>query len=213
MVLCRWHIYRVSMKLFDEPFNPDTNLLPFDGEVYYYGKIFSQTESFELFRLLMTVIHWQNDESFLYGKHYVTKRKVAWFAHQNTSYTYSGKTHHAEIWNPFLLEIKEKVEHHTKQSYNACLLNLYHSGEEGMGMHQDSEKELQIGGSIASLSFGAERKFVFKHLDKKEKVELLLEDGSLLEMKGMTQRFWQHGLPVSRKIIQPRINLTFRQMK
>lgn len=203
----------MNMKLFDEPSDPNVNLLPFDGEVYYYGKIFSQMESPELFRRLLTTINWQNDESFLYGKHYVTKRKVAWFAQLNTNYTYSGKIHHAEEWNSFLLEIKQRVEQHTKQSYNACLLNLYHSGEEGMGMHQDSEKELLTGGSIASLSFGAERKFVFKHLETKEKVELLLEDGSLLEMKGMTQRCWQHGLPVSRKIFQPRINLTFRQMK
>lgn len=98
----------------------------------------------------------------------------------------------------------------TSETFNSCLLNLYHTGEEGMGWHSDAETDLIKDGAIASLSLGSERKFAFKHKQSKEKVELLLEHGSLLVMKGSTQTFWVHKLPTTKKVTTPRINLTFR---
>ena len=100
----------------------------------------------------------------------------------------------------------------TKNEYNACLLNLYHNGDEGMGWHSDNEKEIITNSSIASLSIGAQRKFAFKHKLTKETHSLILENGSLLEMKGTIQQHWLHCLPKSKKVQTPRINLTFRQM-
>ena len=73
-----------------------------------------------------------------------------------------------------------------------------------------NEKELKKDGAIASISFGATRKFCFKHKETQEKVELTLDNGSLLVMKGTTQSHWLHRLPPSKKITVPRINLTFR---
>jgi len=96
--------------------------------------------------------------------------------------------------------------------FNSCLLNLYHDGTEGMTWHSDAEHELKKHGAIASLSFGAQRKFAFKHKETKEKIELVLEDGSLLLMKGVTQDYWLHCLAPSKRITTPRINLTFRQI-
>ncbi len=93
---------------------------------------------------------------------------------------------------------------------NSCWLNLYHTGEEGMAWHSDGETDLKKDGAIASVSFGAERKFAFKHKVSKEKVELILEHGSLLVMKGKTQTYWLHRLPPTKKISSPRVNLTFR---
>ena len=104
------------------------------------------------------------------------------------------------------------MESLTKSKYNACLLNLYHNGDESMGWHSDDEKEIIAESSIASLSLGAERKFSFKHKATKETISVLLENGSLLEMKGAIQKNWWHALPKSKKVIAPRINLTFRQM-
>ena len=106
--------------------------------------------------------------------------------------------------------MKKKVEEKTGEKFNSCLLNLYHNGSEGMAYHSDGEKDLKKNGAIASLSFGAERKFSFKHKTTKDKVELLLENGSLLVMKDQTQSFWLHRLPPTTKILMPRINLTFR---
>jgi alkylated DNA repair dioxygenase AlkB len=79
-----------------------------------------------------------------------------------------------------------------------------------MAWHSDAEKDLKKNGAIGSLSFGAERKFSFKHKETKETVSLILEHGSLLVMKGSTQSYWQHRLPPTKRISKPRINLTFR---
>ena len=102
------------------------------------------------------------------------------------------------------------VEKETGETFNSCLLNLYHSGDEGMAWHSDGEKDLKKNGAIGSLSFGAERKFSFKHKETKETVSIQLEHGSLLVMKGATQTNWLHRLPPTKRINQPRINLTFR---
>ena len=106
--------------------------------------------------------------------------------------------------------LKAKVEQKTGEKYNSCLLNLYHDGSEGMAWHSDGEKDLQRNGAIASLSFGALRKFAFKHKNTKEVVSLNLKAGSLLVMKGETQQHWLHRLPPTKKVQSPRINLTFR---
>ena len=98
----------------------------------------------------------------------------------------------------------------TGETFNSCLLNLYHSGGEGMAWHSDGEKDLKKNGAIASMTFGAERKFSFKHKETKETISLTLEHGSLLIMKGETQKHWLHRLPPTKLITQPRINLTFR---
>ena len=112
--------------------------------------------------------------------------------------------------SPDLLAIKEETEKATGETFNSCLLNLYHNGDEGMGWHSDAEKELKKDGAIASLSFGAERKFLFRHRQTKETIEVFLEHGSLLLMQGTTQTHWLHRMPPTKKVTTPRINLTFR---
>jgi alkylated DNA repair dioxygenase AlkB len=186
------------------------NLLPFDGEVIYHGPILSQEEASSFFEGLWGNIKWENDEAYIFGKHIITKRKVAWYADKTYEYTYSKITKTAKIWTPELLALKEKIEKISGESYNSCLLNLYHSGEEGMGWHSDGEKDLKENGAIASLSLGAERKFAFKHRETKQVIDLLLHQGSLLLMKGVTQKYWLHRLPPTKKVKTPRINLTFR---
>jgi len=198
------------MKLFDEPFDPNSNLLPYNGIVHYYGKIFSQEKATGFYQNLLNEIKWEHDKAIIFGKEIITKRKVAWYAEKPFSYTYSKVTKHAKPWTDALKQIKEEVERKSGETYNSCLLNLYHSGEEGMAWHSDGEKDLKKNGAIASVSFGAERKFAFKHKDSKEKIEVWLENGSLLVMKDETQSHWLHRLPPTKKIHSPRVNLTFR---
>ena len=186
------------------------NLLPYDGIVNYHGQIFTASEIKDFFNLLSTGIHWEHDEVMMFGKKIITKRKVAWYGEKPFDYTYSHVKKTALYWNDTLKAIKDKVEKASGETYNSCLLNLYHNGEEGMGWHTDNEKELKKEGAIASVSFGAVRKFAFKHKETQEKVELTLDNGSLLVMKGTTQSHWLHRLPPSKKITTPRINLTFR---
>ena len=187
------------------------NILPKDGIVNYYGKIFSDSEANQYLTQLLQTIHWKEDEVVVYGKLITTKRKAAWYGDHPFVYRYSGRMKKALPWTEELKELKEKVEDHSKEKFNSCLLNLYHTGEEGMSWHSDAEKELKKDGAIASVSFRAERKFCFKHKELKDlKASILLEHGSLLVMKDKTQTYWLHSIPVSKKIITPRINLTFR---
>ncbi|MBU8882642.1 alpha-ketoglutarate-dependent dioxygenase AlkB [Kaistella sp. DKR-2] len=201
------------MDLFGNLADADANLLPRDGTVSYYGKILNHTEADDFYRRLMENIEWKNDEAVIFGKKIITKRKVAWYGDESFEYTYSKSTKKAIPWTEELLQLKKLTEELTGEKFNSCLLNLYHSGEEGMAYHSDGEKDLKKNGAIASLSFGAERKFSFKHKFTKEKVELILEHGSLLVMKDQTQSFWLHRLPPTKKITSPRINLTFRTIE
>ncbi len=188
------------------------NLLPGDGVVHYYGKIFNSADLTVIYDTLFSTITWKHDEAVIFGKHIITKRKVAWYADTNIEYKYSNTTKKAIPWTDYLTRLKTIVEKITHEKYNSCLLNLYHDGHEGMAWHSDDEKELSKDGCIASLSFGAERKFLLKHRNTKEKITVFLENGSLLVMKGCTQSHWLHSIPKSKKIQDGRINLTFRQM-
>ncbi len=186
------------------------NLLPYDGKVTYYGAILNTFKAQHYFEKLANTIEWKNDEAVIFGKLIITKRKVAWYGDKPYAYTYSKRTKLALPWTQELTGLKSLIESKTGETYNSCLLNLYHSGEEGMAWHSDGEKDLKKNGAIASMSFGAERKFSFKHKTTKQTVSLVLENGSLLVMKGETQKNWLHKLPPTKKIRTPRINLTFR---
>ncbi len=202
-----------TMELFENVPDPNLNLLPQDGTVNYYGPIFNQEQADNFYRRLLEIIQWKNDEAIIFGKKILTKRKVAWYGSEAFEYTYSKTTKKALPWTQELLELKAAVEEKTGESFNSCLLNLYHDGNEGMAYHSDAEKDLKKNGAIASLSFGAERKFSFKHKTSKQKLKLILQHGSLLVMKDETQTFWLHRLPPTKKIFIPRINLTFRTIE
>ncbi len=186
------------------------NLLPSDGIVNYYGKVMTLDKADYYFENLLKSIEWRNDEAIIYGKHYITKRKVAWYGDKPYEYQYSNVTKRALAWTPELLELKKLCETLSGETFNSCLLNLYHNGDEGMAWHSDGETDLKKDGAIASMSFGAERKFSFKHKSTKETISILLEHGSLLIMAGKTQTHWLHRLPPTKKIFNPRVNLTFR---
>lgn len=200
------------MELFEREIDSTVNLLPKDGTVNYYGKIFSLEEASHYYHLLLSEIEWRNDEAVIFGKKILTKRKVAWYGDIPFEYTYSNATKTALPWTENLLILKKIAEQTTGETYNSCLLNLYHSGDEGMAWHSDAEKDLKKHGAIGSMSFGAERKFAFKHKKTQEKVELILEHGSLLVMKNETQDFWLHRLPPTKKFFKERVNLTFRSI-
>ena len=201
------------MDLFDNSPDETKNILPKDGNVNYYGKLLNKKEADHYFEKLLSIIEWKNDEAIIFGKKIITKRKVAWYGEKSFEYTYSKTTKSALPWTKELLELKNLIEQKTGDTFNSCLLNLYHNGEEGMAWRSDGEPDLKKNGAIASLSFGAERKFSFKHEQTKENISLFLEHGSLLVMKDATQQNWLHRLPPTKSIMKPRINLTFRTIE
>lgn len=211
-MLQRFIQYFITMDLFNQTPDPSRNLLPKDGIVQYFGRLFSTAVANAYYEQLMQNIEWKNDQAIIYGKLIITKRKVAWYGDAAFDYTYSNTTKLALPWTPALLALKSIIEEKTGEQFNSCLLNLYHNGDEGMAWHSDAEKALKKNGAIGSMSFGAERKFAFKHKESKETVSLILEHGSLLVMKGTTQTNWLHRLPPTKLVSKPRINLTFRMI-
>jgi alkylated DNA repair dioxygenase AlkB len=191
---------------------PDRNLLPYDGIINYHGPILARNEAQLFFDALLKTVPWKHDDAVIYGKRIQTARKVAWYGDSEFSYTYSGTTKVALLWNMELLALKHLVEQTTRTIFNSCLCNLYSTGGEGMSWHSDDEKALGRNTTIASLTLGAERKFSFRHKSKKgdEPISVVLETGSLLVMKGATQTYWQHSVPKTAKVNTARINLTFR---
>lgn len=185
-----------------------SNLLPYDGEVNYYGPLLSNPDVY--LKALLEKIPWQHDQVFVNGALRNTKRKVAWYGNERYRYTYSGVTREAQPWTAELLELKTLVEEKLGTAFNSCLLNLYSDGSEGMSWHSDDEAALGKNTTIASLSLGAERKFMLKHKTTKETRGIVLQHGSLLVMRGETQTHWLHSVPPSAVILKPRVNLTFR---
>lgn len=182
-----------------------------DASIIYYPNFFSTEEATILFDALQKEIPWQQDDIKVYGKVYPQPRLTALFGNEGKSYSYSNITMHPHKWSPLLISIKEKVEKATEAIYSTVLLNYYRDGKDSNGWHADNEKELGTNPIIASLSFGTERVFQLKHNHlKNQKINLTLENGSLLLMKGATQHFWKHQIPKTTKPIGSRINLTFR---
>ena len=200
---------------------PDTvkrkssNLDLTDAEVTYHPTLFSSTESEHYLRALTDNIEWRQNHIKFYGKESLVPRLEAWYGDEGKSYTYSGITMHPKPWTRELFAIKERIEPTCDMTFNSVLLNRYRDGSDRVAWHSDDEKELGPNPIIASVSFGAERKFKLRHKRFKEnglQAEIVLESGSLLLMKGETQQNWKHEVPRTTLMIGPRINLTFRKI-
>ncbi|MDB4001816.1 alpha-ketoglutarate-dependent dioxygenase AlkB [Oceanospirillaceae bacterium] len=198
------------MSLFSQRIDPPINVLPQDGEANYHGVVLEDNAADFFLEHFLNAIEWRNDEAIVFDKKIITKRKVAWYGSRPFDYTYSKITRSALPWTSQLLELKQLIETITSKTFNSCLLNLYHTGDEGMAWHSDNERQLKRHGAIASVSLGAQRNFAFKHKHTQQTHTTLLQHGSLLVMQGTTQDHWLHRLPPSKKVHTPRVNLTFR---
>ncbi len=185
-----------------------------DGSVFYDPCFFKAKKANQYFEILRNEIKWQQDNIKIFGKTYPQPRLTALYANNDKPYRYSNITMHPTKFSAKLLEIKSQVEKYVLLDFTSCLLNLYRDGQDSNGWHADNEKELGKDPVIASVSFGAERLFHMKHRhDKRHKLKLKLENGSLLIMRGGTQHHWLHQIPKTKKKIEERINLTFRIIK
>lgn len=204
----------MQMLLIDPSDSKETyNLLPKDGCVQYYPKIWNEDQCAVMFDALLQSLHWETDQLVMFGEVITTKRKVVWVGDEGRSYTYSGVRKHPSPWTTELLAIKARLEELAQWKFNSYLLNLYHNGSEGMGWHSDNEPELNPKAPIASLSLGEIRKFAFRHKIDKTVSPVFLENGSVLMMHAPTQESWQHSLLKTAKPVGPRINLTFREIR
>jgi alkylated DNA repair dioxygenase AlkB len=182
-----------------------------DAEIIYIPAFFSKEEADLLFVELLKNTPWQQDEITIYGKKHLQPRLTALYGNEGKPYSYSNITMQPLYWTLTLQKIKSLVENIAKTNFTTVLLNYYRDGSDSNGWHADNEKELGINPIIASLSLGTERNFQLRHnTDVSQKKNIILENGSLLLMKGTTQHFWKHQVPKTAKTIGSRINLTFR---
>jgi len=182
-----------------------------DADLVYYPQFFAADEADKIFSQLLHEIAWQQDNIKVYGKIHAQPRLTALFGNDGKPYSYSNITMIPQPWNRLLQKIKFQIETVCGVNFTTVLLNLYRDGKDSNGWHADNEKELGKNPVIASLSFGSERVFQLRHNSKPElKQNIILENGSLLLMKGTTQHYWKHQIPKTAKPIGPRINLTFR---
>ena len=179
-----------------------------NGLLYWHPQFLNLQQSEQYFQQLKSELNWQQEHITLFGKSVLQPRLQTWLG--DAVYTYSGLTMHPQPWTSAILDLKTQCEQQAQTRFNSVLGNLYRDGEDYMGWHQDNERELGHQPVIASLSFGATRQFVFKHKTTKEKIAFQLTPGSLLIMAGETQQYWQHALPKTKRVNEPRINLTFR---
>jgi alkylated DNA repair dioxygenase AlkB len=185
-----------------------------DGEVYYLSELRLGRNAVSILRQLIADVVWRQDKIVVWGKMYSQPRLVAWYGDRGSDYIYSGIRLTPLPWTDLLLEIRRRVETVTASSFNSVLLNYYRDNRDSMGSHSDDEPELGERPVIASVSLGEERTFVLKHKANKlaKPVRLRLASGSLLLMKGETQRYWKHGIAKETRPRGPRINLTFRRI-
>ncbi|MEG3871645.1 MULTISPECIES: alpha-ketoglutarate-dependent dioxygenase AlkB [unclassified Microcoleus] len=209
-----YHQIRLRDNQLDSSDIQETVVIDTDGEVIFYPNFFSIEESDRLFSDLYSSINWKQDIIHFYGKKIPLPRLTGWYGDEGKSYTYSGIEQHPDPWTPTLKLIKSKAEEISKVTFNSVLLNLYRDGKDSVSWHSDDEPELGKNPIIASISFGATRRFSLKHkISKDYKIDINLLNGSLLLMKGETQHCWQHQIPKTSKFVGPRINLTFRIIK
>ena len=192
--------------------NTAISLLPHDGEAIYYPSDLLPLSNPSWLDILTDSIAWSSDTVKMFGKTLTLNRKSAWYGDSGAAYSYSGIRREPLQWTEELLMIKKSCEEVSNATFNSVLCNYYHDGKDGMGWHCDDERELGKEPIIVSVSFGAERIFAFKHRNSKERINIRLEHGSMLIMRGQTQHSWQHALPKSTIVHEPRINLTFRNI-
>ena len=183
-----------------------------DADVVYYSQAFSPSESDALLPELLATIEWRQDSIKIYGQAIPQPRLTAWYGDEAAIYTYSNIVNHPLPWLPVLQQIKQRCEAIADVNFNSVLLNYYRDGQDSMGWHQDNEPELGDHPVIASVSFGATRRFQLRHKKRKDvdTTTIELEHGSLLLMRGTTQQFWKHQLPKTTQPSGARVNLTFR---
>lgn len=181
-----------------------------NGEYLYIPNFFSKKIADALLIRFLENIEWKQEKMNMYGKTLAFPRLTSWYGEKNMSYSFSGITLQPHPWSKELLYVKEKIEPKCNVNFNSVLLNRYRDGNDSMSWHTDAEKELGTNPLIASVNFGAERKFQLRHIKTKEKIEIILQHGSLFIMKGELQHFWQHQVPKKKGVIKERINLTYR---
>lgn len=195
--------------LFDEG---PTELLPIDSSALLHTAGFEAEHTQRIFEQLLEEIPWEQRQVRMFGKLIDQPRLVAWFGDSGASYTYSGLTLMPHPWTAVVDECRKRCEELAGVSFNSGLANLYRNGQDTVSWHSDDEPELGSEPVIASVSLGSTRRFDFRHISGEPTIKTELQSGSIVIMSGRSQSHWKHQIPRTKRVNEPRINLTFRQV-
>jgi alkylated DNA repair dioxygenase AlkB len=201
----------IQLDLFgEEPPKDGAPVILKNGEYIYFPCFLNREQANLYLEAFINKIEWKQESMYMYGKQVMFPRLTSWYGDNDKPYSFSGIKLNPHPWNEELIQIKQLIEPVCKVTFNSVLLNLYRDGNDSISWHSDAEKELGKNPIIASINFGAERKFQIRHNETQETHEILLKHGSLLIMKGELQHFWKHQVPKQKGITKERVNLTFR---
>lgn len=196
--------------LFDEM--PVDLISEVESRVTYWPEFLSTDEADQILDLTEE-LHWERPVITMFGRTTPIPRDVVWVSEGQT-YSYSnGVNTRPQPWPAWLSDLRIRITTHTHHEFNSCLLNRYRNGLDSVAWHADDEPELGECPVIASVSLGAQRRFRLRNKVSRQTVEIRPEHGSLIVMSGYCQRLWEHTVPREKRVLEPRVNLTFRRMK
>lgn len=184
-----------------------------NGNLLFLPNFFERDISDIFFYELRNQTFWKQESMSMYGKMIPFPRLTAWYGDFDKPYSFSGLRLTPHPWTQTLLDIKNLIEAKADAKFNSVLLNLYRNGNDSISWHTDAERELGLNPTIASVNFGETRTFQLRHIETKKRIDIELSHGSLLIMFGELQHHWQHQVPKNSKLVNERINLTFRVLK
>lgn len=199
-----------QLNLFGEPQDSKRPFQIKNGAYIYIPDFYNTERSNTLLKVFVESIKWRQESMNMYGRQVMFPRLTAWYGDNDKPYSFSGITLQPHPWTAELSAIKKDIEPLSHVAFNSVLLNRYRDGNDSISWHTDAEKELGRNPVIASVNFGAERVFQLRHMETKERIDILLKHGSLLIMQGELQHYWQHQVPKTKKVNSERVNLTFR---
>ncbi len=191
----------------------DMNAAESAAIVAYCPDFLSPSRQQSIMTELLDLDSWQQEELMMYGRPVRVPRRVSYHGDAGAAYNYSGLNHQPNPWSRLAHRLCHDINELTGLQFNSVLINHYRNGEDYMGWHSDSERELGPEPVIASVSLGCERRFRFRSkANRRHVLDMWLDPGSLLLMSPAVQKNWQHMLPRARGLKTERINMTFRHV-
>ena len=184
--------------------------LPFDGTATLYHDFLDAQFAMRAFNQIRDESQWEHPEITIFGNTVLEPRLSTWHNELGEGYKYSGVMRRAQPFSKTLSDIRKRCSEVTNTPFNSALVNFYRNGQDGVGWHSDNEACNGPEPTIASVSLGATRRFDMRHRKTGETIKIQLESGSLLVMAGKSQQYWVHQVAKTKRVHEPRINLTFR---
>ena len=101
-----------------------------DATIKYYPNFLNTKEADLYLEKLTKETPWRNDPITVFGKTYPQPRMTSLHGHTTDSYGYSGIVMQPNPMRKPLLDIEQKLQAFTKETFTTVLLSLYRDGQD-----------------------------------------------------------------------------------